>query len=336
MQKALITGVTGQDGYHLSKLLISKKYEVFGLVNGQRRELSEALNEEIPDVKQVFGDLTDYSSISSIINEVRPSEIYNLGGISFVGLSFTQPQLTADVTALGILRILEACKNSGISDGVRIYQASSSEMFGKVLESPQTEKTPFYPRSPYAVSKVFAHYMAINYREAYGMHVSNGILFNHEGEKRGTEFVTRKITQGVAKIKLGVARELRLGSLDPRRDWGYAGDYVEAMWKMLQMEIPDDYVIATGESHSVKEFVALAFEKVGLSGLEEEFVVQDKKFLRPTEVDHLIGDYSKAKDKLGWRPKTTFDELVGRMVKNDLILEARKMGIPVPETPVTP
>jgi GDPmannose 4,6-dehydratase len=336
MRKALITGVTGQDGYHLSKLLISKKYEVFGLVNGQRRELSEALTKEIPDVKQVFGDLTDYSSISSIINEIRPNEIYNLGGISFVGLSFTQPQLTADVTALGILRILEACKNSGISDGVRIYQASSSEMFGKVLESPQTEKTPFYPRSPYGVSKVFAHYMAINYREAYGMHVSNGILFNHEGEKRGTEFVTRKITQGVAKIKLGVAKELRLGNLDPKRDWGYAGDYVEAMWKMLQMEIPDDYVIATGESHSVKDFVTLAFEKVGLSGLEAEFVVQDKKFLRPTEVDYLIGDYSKAKEKLGWSPKTTFDELVGKMVKNDLILEAKKIGVAVPETPVTP
>jgi len=336
MKKALITGVTGQDGYHLSKLLISKQYEVFGLVNGQRRELSEALTEEIPDVKQVFGDLTDYSSISSIINEIRPSEIYNLGGISFVGLSFTQPQLTADVTALGILRILEACKNSGISDGVRIYQASSSEMFGKVLESPQTEKTPFYPRSPYAVSKVFAHYMAINYREAYGMHVSNGILFNHEGEKRGTEFVTRKITQGVAKIKLGVAKELRLGNLDPKRDWGYAGDYVEAMWKMLQMEIPDDYVIATGESHSVKDFVTLAFKKAGLYGLEAEFVVQDKKFLRPTEVDYLIGDYSKAKEKLGWSPKTTFDELVGKMVKNDLILEAKKIGVAVPKTPVTP
>jgi GDPmannose 4,6-dehydratase len=335
MKTALVTGITGQDGRHLAELLLGKNYKVFGIVNGQRRDKAEELALALPSVQQIYGDLTDNTSIITAIQESQPDEIYNLGAISFVGLSFSQPELTADVTGLGILRILEACRTLNLNDKVRIYQASSSEMFGKVRETPQTESTPFHPRSPYGVAKAFAHYAATNYREAYGMFVSNGILFNHEGEYRGYEFVTRKITQGVARIRLGLSNELRLGSLDPRRDWGYAGDYVEAMWKMLQVDSPDDFVIATGETHSVREFLSEAFLATGIEEGEARYVSQDPRFLRPSEVDLLIGDYSKAKSVLGWSPKKSFPELVRLMVKNDLILEATKAGIEIPKTPVT-
>ena len=324
MKTALITGVAGQDGRHLARLLISKDYVVYGMINGQDGANSHVVTDELPEVNQVLGDLADSASISRVLEETKPDEIYNLAGISFVGMSFSQPELTANITGLGPLRLLEAVRTAKLQDSVRVYQASSSEMFGKVQEIPQTETTRFYPRSPYGVSKVFAHLACVNYREAYGMHVSCGILFNHEGEKRGSEFVTRKITQGVARIKHGRAKELRLGDLNPKRDWGYAGDYVEAMWKMLQMETPDDYVIATGETHSVQEFVDLAFEFAGLPGESSKFVVRDERFVRPSEVDLLVGDYSKARLKLGWEPKTTFRELVHIMVENDLDLESRK------------
>ena len=335
MKTALITGITGQDGRHLAELLLTKGYKVFGLVNGQRRDKAEELAFSLPAVQQMYGDLTDNTSIIAAIQNSQPDEIYNLGAISFVGLSFSQPELTADVTGLGILRILEACRLLNISDTVRIYQASSSEMFGKVRETPQSEKTPFHPRSPYGVAKTFAHYAATNYREAYGMFVSNGILFNHEGEYRGYEFVTRKITQAVARIKLGISSELRLGSLEPRRDWGYAGDYVEAMWRMLQATSPDDYVIATGKTHSVRDFLNEAFHAAGIEDGEKRFVVQDKRFLRPSEVDLLVGDFSKAKSILGWVPRKSFSELVCLMVKNDLIIEAGRTGRRVPNTPAT-
>jgi GDPmannose 4,6-dehydratase len=241
--------------------------------------------------------------------------------MSFVGMSFSQPELTANVTGLGVLRLLEAIRVVGLSTKVKLYQASSSEMFGKVREVPQNELTPFHPRSPYAVAKTFAHHICVNYREAYGMHISCGILFNHESELRGYEFVTRKITQGVARIKLGLSNELRLGNLDARRDWGYAGDYVEAMWLMLQQDNPNDYVISTGETHTVREFLELAFAEVGLGGKENQFVVQDPRFMRPSEVDLLIGNSDKARESLGWQPKVTFSELVKRMVQNDLVLE---------------
>ena len=327
MKTALITGVTGQDGWHLSKLLLSKGYKVFGLVNGQRRDRADALAEELPEVEQIFGDLSDSSSVITAIQTTQPDEIYNLGAISFVGLSFKQPELTADVTGLGLLRILEACRMLGISNQIRIYQASSSEMFGQVRETPQKETTPFHPRSPYGVAKVFAHDTAVNYREAYGMYIACGILFNHEGERRGYEFVTRKITQNVARIKLGLAKELRLGSLDPLRDWGYAGDYVEAMWLMLQQDTAQDFVIATGKAYSVLDFVKTAFKEVGLEGEENKYLVSDPKFMRPSEVDLLIGDASKAKEILGWAPTLDFAGLVKKMVLNDLEIESNRAGI---------
>jgi GDPmannose 4,6-dehydratase len=265
-----------------------------------------------------------------VISDTNPNEIYNLGAISFVGLSFTQPELTANITGLGVLRLLEAVRTSGMSDKTKIYQASSSEMFGKVTEIPQNENTRFHPRSPYGVAKVFAHNACINYREAYGMFISCGILFNHEGEKRGLEFVTRKITKGVARIALGLQSEIRLGNLEAKRDWGYAGDYVEAMWRMLQHDVADDFVIATGETHSVKEFLELAFNLVGIGKDYVKHVVIDEKFFRPSEVDLLIGDATKAKNILGWTPKTTFEEIVKRMIHNDLLIEANQNNLPIP------
>lgn len=325
MKTALITGIAGQDGRFLARLLIDRDYSVYGMLNGQGQENENSLSEELPEVVLIRGDLADNTSLISAIQIAQPDEIYNLAAISFVGLSFAQPELTANITGLGVLRLLEAARVVGIQDKVRIYQASSSEMFGKVQQVPQSERTVFYPRSPYGVAKTFAHYCCINYREAYNMHISCGILFNHESEKRGIEFVTRKITNGVAKIKLGLTTELRLGDLTPQRDWGFAGDYVEAMWKMLQMDVPDDYVIATGETHSVREFVELAFKFADLEGQHEKYVVQDERFMRPSEVDLLIGDPSKAKTKLGWEPTVSFENLVQRMVENDLRLESQKI-----------
>lgn len=324
MKTALITGVTGQDGKHLSELLLSKGYKVFGMVNGQRNDESNHLSSEFPQLMQVRGDLTDSSSLSRVLQETRPDEIYNLGAISFVGMSFQQPELTANITGLGVLRLLEAIRSSKLTNSVKVYQASSSEMFGKVRSVPQNELTPYYPRSPYGVSKVFAHQACVNYREAYGMHISCGILFNHEGERRGPEFVTRKISQGVARIALGLQEKITLGDLTPKRDWGYAGDYVVAMWKMLQQETPDDYVIATGKTHSVREFVEVALTAANLDGAVEDFVLQDAKFFRPSEVDLLVGDASKAREKLGWEPRVPFKELVNRMVQHDLKLESQK------------
>lgn len=323
MKTALITGITGQDGHHLSKLLLEKGYKVFGLLNGQRNTRVEDFKLTFSEVHLIPGDLTDFSSLSNIVDMVSPNEIYNLGALSFVGLSFKQPELTANVTGLGTLRLLEAIKQAGGEKEVRIYQASSSEMFGRVVETPQTELTRFHPRSPYGVAKVFAHYICVNYREAYGMHVSSGILFNHEGEHRGHEFVTRKITSNVAKIKAGKISKFALGELTPKRDWGYAGDYVEAMWLMLQQATPDDYIIATGESHTVKEFLLLALDYAGLGGSIEDYVSFDPDLKRPSEVELLIGDSTKARKVLGWKPKVNFEELVKLMVENDLSIECK-------------
>jgi GDPmannose 4,6-dehydratase len=333
--RALITGITGQDGQHLTKLLLSKGYQVFGMVSGQKNDDAQDLMARFPEVSFIRGDLTDHASVLSAIQVSQPNEIYNLGARSHVGLSFSQPELTANVTGLGILRILESCRSLGIAQTVKIYQASSSEMFGKVRETPQKESTPFYPRSPYGVAKTFAHYTAVNYREAYGMHVSTGILFNHEGEYRSPEFVTRKITKGVARISLGITSELILGSLEPKRDWGYAGDYVDAMWRIVQQEQAQDFVIATGKTHSVKEFVEAAFEAAGINDGMERFIKFDKNLVRPAEVDILVGDASKAKQILDWEPTTSFDELVRLMVRNDLIMESKALGVGVPKTPVT-
>ena len=322
MKTALITGITGQDGHHLTKLLLQKKYRVIGVVNGQRNSRQESFVELFPEVELLQGDLTDLSSLLNIVDLAQPNEIYNLGAISFVGLSFKQPELTANVTGLGMLRLLEAVRKIDKSNSIRIYQASSSEMFGKVRETPQTELTPFYPRSPYGVAKTFAHYSCVNYREAYGMHISSGILFNHEGEYRGHEFVTRKITSNIAKIKLGIQDSFTLGDLSPQRDWGYAGDYVEAMWKMTQQEKPDDFVIATGQTRTVRDFIVAALEAAGLEPDVEKYVSYDQAMKRPSEVDLLVGDASKAKNVLGWEPATSFNQLVSLMVENDLILEA--------------
>lgn len=318
MKSALITGVTGQDGHHLSRLLLSKDYRVVGLVNGQRNSREDSFTKLFPDVEIVRGDLTDFASLLNVVSEVKPDEIYNLGAISFVGMSFEQPELTANVSGLGALRLFEAVRKAGLSGTTRIYQASSSEMFGKVRETPQNELTPFYPRSPYGVAKAFAHYMSVNYREAYRMHISSGILFNHEGEYRGHEFVTRKITSNIARIKLGKEKKFTLGDISPKRDWGYAGDYVEAMWLMLQQESPDDFVIATGRAHSVRDFVEAAISAAGLSGTINDYVDFDANLVRPSEVDLLVGDASKARAKLGWMPKVDFTDLVSLMVKNDL------------------
>ena len=324
MKTALITGITGQDGHHLTKFLLSAGYKVAGLVNGQRNSREDSFSSLFPEVKLVQGDLTDFSSLLQVVQEIQPDEIYNLGAISFVGLSFKQPELTANVTGLGALRLLEAVRKVGGEKSIRFYQASSSEMFGKVRETPQNELTPFHPRSPYGVAKAFAHYTCVNYREAYDMHISSGILFNHEGEYRGHEFVTRKITSNVARIKLGLQERFSLGDLSPQRDWGYAGDYVEAMWKMTQVEKASDYVIATGQTKSVREFVEASLIAAGLEPDVEKYVSYDQTMKRPSEVDLLVGDASKAKKELDWSPRTSFQELVSLMVESDLRMESIK------------
>lgn len=322
-RKALLTGITGQDGHHLTKLLLSKNYEVHGLVSKERDHRYKSLTTNFPSAHLHDGDLADYSSLVKVINEVEPDEIYNLGALTFVGASFKNPEDTANVTGLGALRLLEAIRNSSVNNNIRFYQASSSEMYGLVQEVPQTERTPFHPRSPYAVAKTFSHFTTQNFREAYGMHASSGILFNHEGEYRGYEFVTRKITQNVARIKLGMQTRFSLGDLTPKRDWGYAGDYVEAMWQMLQQDTPGDFVIATGESHSVLEFVEASLQCADLNGDVTDYVDFDDSLVRPAEVPLLLGDSSKARKELGWVPKVDFIGLVELMVKNDLDIESR-------------
>ena len=319
MKRALITGVTGQDGRYLSQLLTAKGYQVFGLIAGQANPKAQLVMEENPGLDLVGGDLRDLPSLIAAVEQVQPDEVYNLGAISFVQLSFKQAELTAEITGLGVLRMLEAVRIVGgsVNNPIRFYQASSSEMFGKVRETPQTERTPFHPRSPYGVAKVFGHDMTVNYRESYDLHASSGILFNHESERRGLEFVTRKITNSLARIKLGIQDQISLGNLDSARDWGYAGDYVEAMWRMLQQDDPDDYVIATGETHTIREFLDVAFRIAGYDSWEP-FVNHDTRFDRPAEVDLLLGDASKAQAKLGWTPKVNFEELVARMYESDL------------------
>lgn len=321
MKRALITGITGQDGSYLAEFLLSKGYKVYGLT----RRTSTVNNERIAHIQDqielVQGDLLDQSSLSSALSETQPDEVYNLAAQSFVKTSWNQPVLTGEFTALGVTRLLEAIRV--VNPKIKFYQASSSEMFGKVAESPQKETTRFHPRSPYGVAKVYGHYITVNYRESYGIFACSGILFNHESPRRGLEFVTRKISHAAARISLGKQDKLHLGSLQPKRDWGFAGDYVEAMWLMLQQKEADDYVIATGENHSVKEFVELAFEVVGIKEWEKHIVANREEHLRPAEVDYLIGDYSKARRVLGWKPKTTFKELVEMMVKADLELERK-------------
>ena len=319
MPRALITGVTGQDGLYLSELLLAKGYEVFGLVRGQNNPKRDLLEHEVPGVHIVTGDLTDLSSLLRALNTAAPDEVYNLGAISFVAYSWENARLTSEVTGLGVLNMLEATRLYSGDDmsKVRFYQASSSEMFGKVQQVPQSEGTLLWPRSPYGVAKVYGHYMTINYRESYGMHASSGILFNHESPRRGPEFVTRKISRAVARISLGLQESLSLGNLDAKRDWGFAGDYVEAMWRMLQADAGDDYVVATGETHSIREFLDIAFARVGVDDWSK-LVVVDPRFFRPAEVDMLIGDASKARTKLGWTPQVSFAELVTMMVDSDL------------------
>jgi GDPmannose 4,6-dehydratase len=323
-RRALVTGITGQDGQFLAELLHSKGYEVHGLMKGQNNPKEVTLRRELPFVEVVGGDLQDMASLVSAVERVQPDEVYNLGAISFVAVSFTQAELTANITGLGVLRLLEAIRIVGGSSGnnVRFYQASSSEMFGKVRETPQTELTPFYPRSPYGCAKVYGHDITVNYRDAYGIYACSGILFNHESERRGLEFVTRKISHAVARIKLGLQEEIVLGDIDPRRDWGYAGDYVKAMWLMLQQDQPDDYVVATGETHSVREFLDVAFARVGIDDWSG-YVRQDKRFFRPAEVDLLVGDATKAENVLGWKREMSFESLVHRMVDFDLALVAQ-------------
>ncbi|MFQ5398425.1 MAG: GDP-mannose 4,6-dehydratase [Anaerolineae bacterium] len=316
MPKALISGVTGQDGSYLAEFLLRQGYEVVGMVRRTSTINFHRIAHIQDQIKLVPGDLLDQVSLVHILEEHRPEEVYNLAAQSFVQTSWTQPVFTGEVTALGVTRMLDAIRI--IDPAIRFYQASSSEMFGKVVEVPQRETTPFYPRSPYGVAKVYGHWITVNYRESYDLHATSGILFNHESPRRGLEFVTRKITHHVAKIKLGMADELRLGNLDSRRDWGFAGDYVRAMWLMLQRDTPDDYVVATGETHSVEEFLEQAFGCVGLDW--HEYVKQDPRFMRPAEVDLLVGDATKAGQELGWEPTVTFAELVKMMVEADLEL----------------
>jgi GDPmannose 4,6-dehydratase len=319
--RALITGITGQDGSYLAELLLGKGYEVHGLIRRSSSFSTGRIDHLYRDPHQrnvplhlYYGDLADSSSLINSLNRIRPDEVYNLGAQSHVKVSFEMPEFTADTTGMGTLRLLEAIRHADWP--IRYYQAGSSEMFGKVTESPQTERTPFYPRSPYAVSKVFAHWMTIQYRDAYGLFAANGILFNHESPRRGGTFVTRKVTRGIAAVLAGREEKLYLGNLEARRDWGYAPEYVEAMWLMLQQPEPDDYVVATGEMHSVREFVELAFSLVGRDW--QEYVEIDPRYFRPTEVDQLCGDATKARERLGWRPRTTFTELVGLMLAADL------------------
>lgn len=325
--KALITGITGQDGSYLAEFLLAKGYEVHGVVRRSssinRARIDHLYQDEhAPDSRLFlhYGDLSDSTSLQNVLEEVRPDEVYNLGAQSHVRVSFDVPEYTADVTAMGTLRILEAVRR--VVPGARIYQASSSEMFGGVQNEPQGEYTPFHPRSPYAVAKVFSFWQTVNYREAYGLHASNGILFNHESPRRGESFVTRKVTLAAARIKLGLQKKLYMGNLEARRDWGFAGDYVEAMWLMMQQEKADDYVIATGETHSVRELLEVAFAEVGLDW--QQYVETDERYLRPSEVDYLQGDPAKAMRVLGWKPRVSFQELIRMMVKADLELARRE------------
>ncbi len=326
MKRALITGITGQDGSYLTELLLQKGYEVHGIIRRSSSFNTERIDHLYRDPHESgvrlhlhYGDLNDASSLHSIVSEIKPDEVYNLGAQSHVRVSFDIPEYTGEITGLGAIRLLESIRKLGVA--CRFYQASSSELYGKVVETPQRETTPFHPRSPYAAAKAYAFYVAQNYREAYGMYVCNGILFNHESERRGETFVTRKITRAVGRIKLGMQRELFLGNLDAKRDWGHAADYVEAMWLMLQQDEPDDFVIGTGETHSVREFLELAFGRVGLD--YQDFVRIDQRYFRPAEVDLLLADPTKAKQKLGWNPRVSFPELVNRMVDTDLELAAR-------------
>jgi GDPmannose 4,6-dehydratase len=321
-KRALITGITGQDGSYLAELLLEKGYEVHGMVRRSSTETFQRLAHIRDAITLHTGDLLDQRSLGDVLRDCDPDEIYNLAAMSFVAASWSQPVLTAEFTAVGVTRMLEAMRE--VVPGARFYQASSSEMFGKVREVPQSEMTPFYPRSPYGVAKCYGHFITVNYRESYDLFAVSGILFNHEGERRGLEFVTRKVTHGAAAIKLGLQEELALGNLDAERDWGYAKDYVEAMWLMLQQDEPEDYVIATGEAHSVRELVNVAFEHVGLN--PEGHVRIDPRYLRPAEVEHLVGDYSKAREKLGWEPRTSFEEMIRLMVDADLELLSR--GVP--------
>lgn len=314
MPTALITGITGQDGSYLAELLLSKGYRVIGVARRSSTMTSERITHLLDDITVVQGDLHDQGSLLSFLEEYKPTEVYNLAAQSFVPTSWNQPALTGEITALGVTRMLEAIRF--INPKIRFYQASSSEMYGKVLEVPQSEETPFYPRSPYGVAKVYGHWITVNYRESFNMFAVSGILFNHESPRRGLEFVTRKIADGVARIKLGLSKELRLGNLESQRDWGFAGDYVEAMWRMLQQDDPDNFVIGMGETHSVREFCEIAFGHAGLD--YKEFVVQDERFYRPAEVDLLISDPSKARSVLGWEPSVGFKELVTMMVDSDI------------------
>jgi GDPmannose 4,6-dehydratase len=341
MKRALITGVTGQDGQYLAELLLAKGYTVYGLMRGQANPKRELVGAEIPSLDFIDGDLTDQGSLISAIQETQPDEVYNFGAISFVPLSWKQPEHTFQVTGGGTLRMLEALRIVGgeRNNPIRFYQASSSEMFGKVREVPQNELTPFYPRSPYGVAKVYGHYLTQNYRESYGIYACSGILFNHESPRRGLEFVTRKVSHAVARIENGLQTDLALGNLDAERDWGFAGDYVEAVWRMLQQDEPDDYVVATGESHSIRELVEVAFRcvdrEIVWSGTGSDEVGKDSKtgntlvkieprFLRPVDVDRLVGDSSKAHSKLGWSPSVDFATLVQKMVESDLARESVK------------
>lgn len=314
MKKALITGITGQDGSYLAEFLLEKGYRVAGIVRRSSTESFERIDHIKNKVELKQADLLDQLSIIDAIKEFEPDEIYNLAAQSFVPTSWTQPILTGEFTALGVTRMLEAIRH--INKNIKFYQASSSEMFGKVQQIPQNEKTPFYPRSPYGVSKVYGHWITVNYRESYNIFACSGILFNHESPRRGREFVTRKVTEGAAKIKLGLSKELRLGNFEAKRDWGYAKDYVRAMWLMLQQKEPSDYVIATGKEHSVQELVKIAFGHLGLKW--KDYVVIDPALIRPAEVDHLVGDYSKAKKGLGWEPQVNFEELIEMMVEADM------------------
>jgi GDPmannose 4,6-dehydratase len=314
MPTALVTGITGQDGSYLAELLLSKGYTVVGMVRRSSTVTFERINHIQDQINIVQGDLHDQSSLVEIIEEYEPAEIYNLAAQSFVPTSWSQPVLTGEVTGLGVTRILEAIRH--VNPKIRFYQASTSEMFGKVVEVPQKESTPFYPRSPYGVAKLYGHWITINYRESYDLFAVSGILFNHESPRRGLEFVTRKVTNGVARIKKGLTKEIRLGNLESRRDWGFAGDYVRAMWQMLQQPKPEDYVIGMGETHAVRELCELAFNHVGLD--YREYVVQDPKFYRPAEVDLLVSDPTKAHEKLGWKPNVSFSQLVRQMVDADL------------------
>ena len=315
MKRALITGITGQDGSYMAELLLGKGYEVFGIVRRSSVKKFDRIEAIVDDIELVEGDLTDQSSLDTVIHTVQPDEVYNLAAQSFVPVSWNQPVLTGDVTGFGVIRILEAIRRHRPT--AKFLQASSSEMFGKVQETPQTEKTPFYPRSPYGAAKVFGHYITVNYRESYGLFACSAMGFNHESPRRGLEFVTRKVTHQVAKIKCGLAKKLLMGNLDSKRDWGFARDYVRAMWMILQQPEPDDFVLATGKTHSIRELLEVAFDAVGLDW--QKHVEIDPKLIRPAEVDHLCGDATKAREKLGWEPEVGFEELIKMMVEADLV-----------------